>query len=260
MDKIKTNYKDPLLDITLEGLCHCFNVASKILYFEGNPNAVSTLVRKYENRHLIESEQAWLRELHGGLVRPEFLQDKYEIARNKEKTSRTVIYVYDNSDHSSSSSGSFIVSKPRVFVDDIDTVAVFVPESYIDIDAKDENRYKAYSNVFLALIAGNYGLYKDENRNFSLSIARIFTKSLMVNTDYFDKVFTTYDDRDVTISEYYDQYYDQFSNFIGLDEYNGTLAINVKPNTTEYLELKEVIYAFYNDFQKYTGTKQSWLI
>ena len=246
MDKIKTNYKDPLLDITLEGLCHCFNVASKILYFEGNPNAVSTLVRKYENRHLVESEQAWLRELHGGLVRPEFLQDKYEIARNKEKTSRTVIYVYDNSDHSSSSSGSFIVSKSRVFADDIDTVAVFVPESYIAIDAKDENRYSAYKNVFLALIAGNYGLYKDENRNFSLSIARIFTKSLMVNTDYFDKVFTTYD-KDVMINGYYDQ----FSNFIGLDEYNGTLAINVKPNTTEYLELKEVIYAFYNDFQKY---------
>lgn len=258
MGKIKTNYKDPLLDITLEGLCHCFNVASKILYFEGNPNAVSTLVRKYENRHLVESEQAWLRELPGGLVRPEFLQDKYEIARNKEKTSRTVIYVYNNTDAPSLSS-SFIVNKPRVFADDIDTVAVFVPESYIDIDAKDENRYKAYSNVFLALIAGNYGLYKDENRNFSLSIARIFTKSLMVNTDYFDKIFTT-DERDVTISEYYNQYYDQFSNFIGLDEYNGTLAINVKPNTTEYLELKEVIYAFYNDFQKYTGTKQSWLI
>lgn len=249
MDKIKTNYKDPLLDITLEGLCHCFNVASKILYFEGNPNAVSTLVRKYENRHLVESEQAWLRGLNSGLVRPEFLQDKYEIARNKEKTSRTVIYVYDNTDAPSLSS-SFIVNKPRVFADDIDTVAVFVPESYIDIDAKDENRYKAYTNVFLALIAGNYGLYKDENRNFSLSIARIFTKSLMVNTDYFDKVFTTYDDRDVMINGYYDQ----FSNFIGLDEYNGTLAINVKPNTTEYLELKVVIDAFYNDFQKYAWT------
>ena len=249
MDKIKTNYKDPLLDITLEGLCHCFNVASKILYFEGNPNAVSTLVRKYENRHLVESEQAWLRELRGGLVRPEVLQDKYEIARNKEKTSRTVIYVYDNSDHSSSS-GSFIISKPRVFADDIDTVAVFVPESYIDIGAKDENRYKAYANVLLALIAGNYGLYKDENRNFSLSLARIFTKSLMVNTDYFDKVFNTDDERDVMINGYYDQ----FSNFIGLDEYNGTLAINIKPNTTEYLELKGVVDAFYNDFQKYAWT------
>lgn len=249
MDKIKTNYKDPLLDITLEGLCHCFNVASKILYFEGNPNAVSTLVRKYENRHLVESEQAWLRGLNSGLVRPEFLQDKYEIARNKEKTSRTVIYVYNNTDAPSLSS-SFIVNKPRVFADDIDTNAVFLPESYIDIDAKDENRYKAYTNVFLALIAGNYGLYKDENRNFSLSIARIFTKSLMVNTDYFDKVFTTYDDRDVMINGYYDQ----FSNFIGLDEYNGTLAINVKPNTTEYLELKGVIDAFYNDFQKYAWT------
>ena len=250
MDKIKTNYKDPLLDITLEGLCHCFNVASKILYFEGNPNAVSTLVRKYENRHLVESEQAWLRELHGGLVRPEVLQDKYEIARNKEKTSRTVIYVYDNADHPDSSSGSFIISKPRVFADDIDTVAVFVPESYIDIDAKDENRYKAYTNVFLALIAGNYGLYKDENRNFSRSLARIFTKSLMVNTDYFDKVFNTDDERDVMINGYYDQ----FSNFIGLDEYNGTLAISVKPNTTEYLELKGVVDAFYNDFQKYAWT------
>ena len=253
MDKIKTNYKDPLLDITLEGLCHCFNVASKILYFEGNPNAVSTLVRKYENRHLVESEQAWLRGLNSGLVRPEVLQDKYEIARNKEKTSRTVIYVYNNTDAPSLSS-SFIVNKPRVFADDIDTNAVFLPESHIDIDATDENRYNAYTNVLLALIAGNYGLYKDENRNFSLSLARIFTKSLMVNTDYFDKVFTTYDDRDVMINGYYDQ----FSNFIGLDEYNGTLAINVKPNTTEYLELKGVIDAFYNDFQKYAWTNILW--
>lgn len=242
--EIRVNLKDPSLDLTLEGLIHCFNVASKILYFEGNPNAVSTLVRKYENRHLVESEQAWLRALRSGLVRPEVLQDKYEIARNKEKTSRTVIYVYDNTD-APKLSDSFMVNKPRVFADDIDTVAVFVPESHIDIDATDENRYEAYKEVFLALIAGNYGLYRAGNRDFILSLARIFTKSLMVNTNYFDKVFNNEDDKDVMINGYYDQ----ISNFIGIDEYNGTLAINVKPNTNEYLELKGIINDIYDEFQ-----------
>lgn len=248
--EIKTNLKDPALDLTLEGLIHCFNVASKILYFEGNPNAVSTLVRKYENRHLVESEQTWLRGLRSGLVRPEVLQDKYEIARNKEKTSRTVIYIYDNPD-APTLSESFIVSKPRVFVDDIDTDAVFVPESHIDIDATDENRFDAYYKIFKSLIGGNYclyrtyGLYKTSNDDFIIALGTIFAKALMVNTNIFDKIFDTEDKKDAIVSGYYEQ----ISNFIGVDEYNGTLAIDVKPNTTEYMVLMGIINDLYNEFQ-----------
>lgn len=248
--ELRTNLKDSALDLTLEGLIHCFNVASKILYFEGNPNAVSILVRKYENRHLVESEQTWLRGLRSGLVRPEVLQDKYEIVRNKEKTSRTIIYVYDNPD-APSLSESFIVSKPRVFVDDIDTNAVFVPESHIDIDATDENRFDAYYKIFKSLIAGNYnsyrtyGLYKTSNDDFIVALGTIFAKALMVNTNIFDKVFDTEDKKDAMVSGYYDQ----ISNFVGVDEYNGTLAINVKPNTTEYMTLMDIINDLYNEFQ-----------
>lgn len=184
-------------EMSFDEFVSAFNQISRIITFESNQNTVSTMVSSLEVRHINAKDTYVMEKLDNYLIKPETITAKYQVWRNFDKTSRSLIFLYKVVDDPVYFLNTYTYDIQKVFNDDIESSYIFIPESKIIYHSDDEDNSiisKTVKEIFMTLLTktnylsiNSYDVTPTEdyiNRNLGIYIATVLTH-LIINTTEF---------------------------------------------------------------------------
>ena len=111
------------LNMSIDQIISAFNQISRVVTFENDLNAISTMVYNLQNNHINKKDIFAMNNTVFIKIKPEAISAKYQITRSK--LSRLLIFLYktDSEDH-----GIATFEYPQIFSDDVESSYIFVPE------------------------------------------------------------------------------------------------------------------------------------
>lgn len=227
----------------LNDIIVAFNSVTKVLYFEHNENVSQMIVYRMSVNHIYEEEVSMMEfcrnhqeEYSGFNVEPADIDAKYEIELNTLGTKKLIIYIYNfRGDKVDKEKNVYLIKPQTIFESDANTVYVFLPLNYVDEDAIVSNRFYAYSIAYRGIF-------------YDISDTKLISLFKDIMAEVFASTLVTYknaDDKEGMI----EKYYNQFTNFITIDNISGSPVINcgIPINKSIISSLDKFMRDSYND-------------